>query len=134
MYLTHYINDLWKVVISSSGYNEEIQPEWYIIHLFPLHKGDMQICSPEKSHISRGQRHARGKYDYFEGEQIFISLLCKGNECFIPPAQRFWWILSNEIFWPSLSTKLLFRNISGVIFTNMEYRYMTKALNIENFE
>ena len=89
MYLTHYINDLWKVVISSSGYNEEIQPEWYIIHLFPLHKGDMQICSPEKSHISRGQRHARGKYDYFEGEQIFISLLCKGNECFIPPAQRF---------------------------------------------
>ena len=27
--------------------------------------------------------------DYFEGEQIFISLLCKGNECFIPPGQRF---------------------------------------------
>ena len=23
-----------------------------IIHLFPLHKGDMKICSPEKSHIS----------------------------------------------------------------------------------
>jgi hypothetical protein len=33
-----------------------------------------------------------------------------------------------------LFTKLLFRNISGVIFTNMEYRYMTKALNLENFE
>jgi hypothetical protein len=27
----------------------------------------------------------------------------------------FWWILPNEIFWPSLFTKLLFRNISGVI-------------------
>ena len=53
------------------------------IHLFPLHKGDMTICSLEKSHISRG------KYDYFEGEQIFISPLCKGNECFIPPGQRF---------------------------------------------
>ena len=47
-----------------------------IIHLFPLHKGDMKICSPEKSHIS-------------EGEQIFISPLCKGNECFILPDQRF---------------------------------------------
>jgi hypothetical protein len=32
---------------------------------------------------------ARGKYDYFEGEQIFISPLCKGNKCFIPPGQRF---------------------------------------------
>ena len=53
------------------------------IHLFPLHKGDMKICSPEKSHISLG------KYDYFEGEQINISPLCKGNKCFIPPGQRF---------------------------------------------
>jgi hypothetical protein len=44
---------------------------------------DKKICSPEKSHISRG------KYDYFEGEQIFISPLCKGNECVIPPGQRF---------------------------------------------
>ena len=25
----------------------------------------------------------------FSGEQIFISPLCKGNECFIPPGQRF---------------------------------------------
>ena len=30
--------------------------EYNIIHLFPLHKGDMKICSPKKSHISRGQR------------------------------------------------------------------------------
>jgi hypothetical protein len=52
------------------------------IHLFPLHKGDMKICSPEKSHISRGQ------HDYFEGEQIHISLM-QGKECFIPPGQRF---------------------------------------------
>ena len=43
----------------------------------------MKICSPEKIKI------ALGKYDYFEGEQIFISPLCKGNECFIPPGQRF---------------------------------------------
>jgi hypothetical protein len=40
--------------------------------------------------------------------------------------------MPNEIFWPSLFTKLLFRNISGVIFTNMEYRYMTKFLRISN--
>jgi hypothetical protein len=53
------------------------------MHLFPLHKGDMKICSPKKSHISRG------KYEYFKGEQIFISPLCKGNKCFIPPGQRF---------------------------------------------
>jgi hypothetical protein len=33
--------------------------------------------------------NARWKHDYFEGEQIFISPLCKGNECFIPPGQRF---------------------------------------------
>ena len=53
------------------------------IHLFSLHTWDMKICSSEKSHISRG------KYDYFEGEQISMSPLCKGNECFIPPGQRF---------------------------------------------
>jgi hypothetical protein len=51
-----------------------------IIHLFPLHKGDMKICSPEKIKI------ALGKYDYFEGEQIFISPLCKGNECIVFPS------------------------------------------------
>ena len=95
--------------------------------------------------------NARGKYDYFAGEQISISPLCKGNECLIPPGQRFGELspcltkvhqfhcpLPNEIFWPSLFTKLLFWNISGVIFTNMENRYMTKArqpaLNLENFE
>ena len=26
------------------------------IHLFPVHKGDMNICTPEKNHISRRQR------------------------------------------------------------------------------
>ena len=31
----------------------------------------------------------RGKYNYFEGEHIFISPLCKGNAFFIPPGQRF---------------------------------------------
>jgi len=53
-----------------------------------LHKGDMKICSPEKSH----------KYDYFEGEQIFISPLCKGNKCFIPPGQRFGEICQMKCF------------------------------------
>ena len=57
------------------------------MHSLLLHKGDMKICSPEKSHISRGQRP--GKYDYFEGEQIFISPLYKGRECCIPPRLRF---------------------------------------------
>ena len=59
----------------------------YIIHLFPLHKGDMKICSPEKVIFPEG--NAQWKYDYFEGEQIFISPLCRGNKCFIPPGQRF---------------------------------------------
>jgi hypothetical protein len=35
------------------------------------------------------ESNVQGKYNYFEGEQIFISPLCKGNECFIPPGQRF---------------------------------------------
>ena len=82
---------------------------------------------------------------------MFISLLCKENECFIPLGQRFGELspcltkvlqfhcrLPNEIVWPSLITKLLFQNISGVIFSNMEYCYITNArklaLNLENFE
>jgi hypothetical protein len=84
----------------------------YIIHVFPLHKEDMKICTAEKSHISRGQRPR--EIWLFRGWANFISPLCKGNKCFIPPGQRFWWILPDEIFWPSLFTKLLFRNISGV--------------------
>jgi hypothetical protein len=33
-----------------------------------VHKGDMNICSPEKVIFPEG--NLRGKYDYFEGEQI----------------------------------------------------------------
>jgi hypothetical protein len=43
-------------------------------------------------------------------------------------------MLPSEIFWPYLFTIFLFLNISGVIFTNMEYRYMTKALNLLSWE
>ena len=89
-----------------------------IIHLFPVHKGDMNICSPEKSHI----------YDYFEGEQSFISPLCKGNECFIPPGQRFGEFCQMKTFGHLCLQNYYFG-------TSLElYRYMTKALNLENFE
>ena len=96
-----------------------------IIHLFPLHKGDMKICSPEKSHISWGQRPS--EIWLFRGWANFHISLMQGKWMFYSTRPTFWWILTNEIFWPSLFTKLLFRNISGVIFTNMEYRYMTHS-------
>jgi hypothetical protein len=80
--------------------------KWFdtkIIHLFPLHKGDMRICSPEKSHISRGQRG--GKYDYFEGEQIFISPLCIKTSYFplnniVFPSQQYRISLSTISYFP----------------------------------
>jgi hypothetical protein len=46
-------------------------------------------CIREIWRFVHPRKVARGKYDYFEGEQIFISPLCKGNKCFIPPGQRF---------------------------------------------
>jgi hypothetical protein len=101
-------------------------------YLFPLHKGVMKICSPEKSHISRGQR-PREIWLFRGWTNLHISLM-QGKWMFYSTRPTFWWILPNEIFRPSLFTKLLFRNISGVIFTNMEYRYMIKVLNLENFE
>ena len=101
------------------------------IHLFPLQKGDMKICSPEKSHISRGQ--CPREIWLFRGWTNFHISLMQGKWMLYSTRPTFWWILPNEIFWPSLFTKLLFRNISGVIFTSMEYRYMTKALNLAEF-
>jgi len=111
---------------------------WILYIYLPCIRETWKFVHPRKVIFPEG--NVRGKYDYFEGEQIFISPLCKGNECFIPPDQRFGELspcltkvlqfhyrLPNEICWPSLFKKLLFRNISGVIFTNMEYRYMTKA-------
>ena len=87
--------------------------QWNIIHLFPLHKGDMKICLPEK-------------YDYFEGEQMFMSPLCKGNECFIPPGQRFGEFCQMKSF-----GHLCLQNY---YFGTSLKLYMTKALNLENFE
>ena len=72
--------------------------------------------------------NAQGKYDYSEGEHIFISPLCKGNECFIPPGQRF-----GEICQMKSVGHLCLQNY--YFGTSLElYRYMTKALNLENFE
>jgi hypothetical protein len=51
-----------------------------------------------------------------DGGQRFGELSC------LTKVLQFHCRLPNEIFWPSMFTKLLFRNISGVIFTNMEYR------------
>jgi hypothetical protein len=68
----------------------------------------------------------------FRGWTNFHISLMQGKWMFYSTRPTFWWILPNEIFWPSLFTKLLFWNISGVIFINMEYRYMTKVLKISN--
>jgi hypothetical protein len=46
-----------------------------------------RFVHPKKVIFPEG--NARGKYDYFKGEQIVISPLCKGIKCFIPPGQRF---------------------------------------------
>jgi hypothetical protein len=61
------------------------------------------------------QRKVKFPEDYFEGEHIFISPFMQGKWMFYSTRPMFWWILPNEIFWPSLFTRLLFRNISGVI-------------------
>ena len=108
---------------SKRGY--ECKWKWDNIHLFPLHKGDMKICSPEKD-----QREIW----LFRGWKFFISSSCKGNECFIPPGQRFGEFCQMKSFGHLCLQNYYFGNICGVIFTNMEYRYMTKALNLENFE
>ena len=125
-----FIHEWFKCLIEIKGQMSILSIN--IIHLFPLHKGDMKICSPEKSHISRGQC-PREIWLFWGWKNFHISLM-QGKWMFYSTRPTFWWILPNEIFWPSLYTKLSFRNISGVIFINMEYRYMTKALNLENFE
>jgi hypothetical protein len=56
---------------------------------FPCIREIWRFVHPRKVIVICPEGIARGKYDYFEGEQIFISPLCKGNECFIPPGQRF---------------------------------------------
>jgi hypothetical protein len=91
----------------------------------------MNICSPEKVIFPEG--NPRGKYEYFEGEQI--SYLPYAREIYVLFHQAN--VLVNSAKWNLLAIfvyKIIFRNISGVIFTNMENRYMTKALNLENFE
>ena len=69
-----------------------------IIHLFNREKSYFPRATPYIREIWRfvhrrkvifPESNARGKYDYFEGEQIFISHLCKGNKCVIPPGERF---------------------------------------------
>jgi hypothetical protein len=127
---------------------------------FPCIREIWRFVHPRKVIFPEG--NARGKYDYFEGEQIFLFhsniystdieiwlvetiprhiyqnivfpsqqrpreiwlfrgwthfhfSLMQGKWMFYSTRPTFWWILSNEIFWPSLFTKLLFRNISGVI-------------------
>ena len=78
--------------------------------------------------------NARWKYDYFEGEQIFISPFMQGKWMFYSTSPN---VLVNSANWNLLAIfvyKIIISEISGVIFTNMEYRYMTKALNLENFE
>ena len=80
------------------------------------------------------QRKTRGKYDYFEVENF--SYLPHAREMNVLFHQAN--VLVNSAKWNLLAIFCLqnyyFGNICGVIFTNMEYRYITKALNLENFE
>ena len=48
----------------------------YIIHLLPLSKGDMTICSPEAGNIANGLPEGNIT---FEGKQIVMSPSLKGN-------------------------------------------------------
>ena len=57
------------------------------IFYFPCIREIWRFFHPRKVIFPEG--NAPEKYDYFKGEQIFISPLCKGNKCFIPPGQRF---------------------------------------------
>ena len=61
------------------------------IHLFPLQKGDMKICSPEKSHISRGQR-PREIWLFRGWTNLHISVM-QGKWMFYSTRPTFWWIL-----------------------------------------
>jgi len=70
-----------------------------IIHLFPLHKGDMKICSPEKSNISRGQR-PREIWLFWGWKNFHISIM-QGKWMFYSTRPTFWWIL-NSFFHTSL--------------------------------
>ena len=85
--LTFYTVYISVLYIGSKDSKRGYKWKWHNIHLFPLHKGDMKICSPEKNHISRGQ-HVREIW-LFRGWTNFISPLCKGNKCFIPLGQCF---------------------------------------------
>ena len=62
-----------------------------IIHLFPLQKGDMKICSPEKSHISPGQR-PREIWLFRRWTHFHISLM-QGKWMFYSTRPTFWWNL-----------------------------------------
>jgi hypothetical protein len=60
----------------------------YILYIyFSCIREIWRFVHPRKVIFPEG--NARGKCDYFESEQIFISPLCNRNECFIPPGQRF---------------------------------------------
>ena len=54
---------------------------------FPCIREIWIFVHPRKVIFPEG--NAGGKYDYFEGELIFISPLCKGNKFFISSGQRF---------------------------------------------
>jgi hypothetical protein len=85
---------------------------WTHLHISLIMQGRYEdVFTREKSYFPRATPE----------ENITISRVNKSS--YHPYAREinvlfhqatFWWILPNEIFWPSLITKLLFRNISGV--------------------
>ena len=83
----------------------------------------MQICSPEKSHISRGQRPSEmtisrvNKFSYLSYAREMNALFHQAN------------VLVNSAKWNLFAIFVYKIIISGHLWS-----YMTKALNLENFD
>ena len=79
------------------------------------------LLTRRKAIIPEG--NTQGKYDYFEGQHILISSLCNGNECFIPPGQRFGEFCQMKYFGHLCLQNYYFGTSLKL------YYYVTKALN-----
>ena len=79
--LLHILSGLWRLPVNITSYR-------CILYIcFPCIMEIWRFVHPRKAIFAEG--NTQGKYDYFEGQQILISSICNGNECFIPPGQRF---------------------------------------------
>jgi hypothetical protein len=95
-------------------------------YLFNLYRNSIGRNNPTW-HLSK-HRISLSTISYFPLNNILIEIwlfrgwanlhisLMQGKWMLYSPRPTLRWILPNEIFWPSLFTKLLFQNISGVIY------------------